>query len=513
MPAQSNYGETWINPATGIPLFYIADGGGIGVGNVQIADVNGNLTAPTLWSQSQGKDCLTVSSVGLATGASIVNGGASFGPDNGGIAAAVAVAGVAGNPSKIFILAGTYAISNYVPVTTSYLDIELDPEAVLVIPATPGWYVYVNSANVEMAPVFVIGSSTGVTDVRIHGGQIVQTSPSTDATGTGVLIGPNTSRIHVDHMYFKTVQRWPIFVNGYVNGVAGNWSYIYEDHNTFDTCGNLTLPDGGGVRLANNVSTAPVTYTNGIPSCPHHFYSSYSRALNTQIFGWDCSNPTTGPLQYLFFEGDTVTSSVASSGNQVIGFFLENCNLAAGNSLLYGTQHVRFSRCDTIGCFMGFAAMGNEYDVVYEGCVAAFSVNTGFQCGCTDGSQVGDTRKVRYIGCTAKDNSANGFMVGSIIAGCTVDDVILDDWEAYNDTGTAQAYGVEVRTLSAAVTVSNVYIGKGDGAGCATGAVLIAAKGSGTYTNVEVDSRIIGTVTNNGSAGSASNLQETTYPG
>lgn len=445
----------------------------------------------------------------------------SPGNDWGIPAAVTALSNLGGGTLRI--ARGTYNLPYPLTITGTDVRIVRDRGATFVVPTTPSTLTAVNvSAATKMWPAFVY---SGCTRMEVSGGRIVQTpwtTPGTDTMGCGDFVGPNNTFLDLGHAYYYGLHRWPIFVQGYLNGTVGDWSYISEHDNVFDTCGNQDLPDGGGVRVANGVSNSAATYSSGgVPTCPHHFYSHRSRAINTQCFGWDTGNPGTGPLQHLYFDGDSGQSSVAGSGNQVVLFNLENTNLDTAVGPLYGNQHVRYTDCHAFGGYNGFAVQGNNFDVEFNQCTSDTSWNAGFLCGPVDGSSSGTVSGVRYLGCTAKNNGQGGgvpwgWAIGATVGGSSVvDDVLLQACLSLNDTGTSQAYGIGLRNGVSGATLSNVRVFDHKGDANATGAVIIDAKNAGaTNTNVRLYlGQIVGTVTNNGSAGTATDDTYTTYPG
>jgi hypothetical protein len=415
--------------------------------------------------------------------------GGNFGPNTvatttGGIKEAVAALSSTGG-GTVHVNAGTYNFTGIVTITTSNVLIDLDPAAILKLPATPSVTITTNSGGTAMAPIFEVNNAS---NVWIRGGVLTQAA-STAATGCGVHIGPNASQVYINGVTFLNLNRWAIFMNGYTNGVAGVWSYVYEWGNTMTSCGTTTIPDGGGVRVANDTGTSNIC---------HHAYLGVNDLNTGSVYSaYDFNKNTTGPTSNLYLS----YARIVGNGSSTYGVNLENCN-SPSPGFATGCSTVRLDHLDVASCYIGVLLGGNYFDVEMSDNTVTTSWLQGIKLAFTGSSASLETQHVRLSGNTVSNSNqagatASGILIGfdAGISGYVLDDVTLTDTVTFDSQASpTQYYGIQIENLTAGTTLSNVTIRNHNGEGNGKSAIEIVVPYTGTVTGLVFNSPIAAVV-------------------
>jgi hypothetical protein len=272
---------------------------------------------------SPGATAVTVGSLGLANGGSVVpNGGAQFGPDTPGTAtcgiqeAISAVATTGGG--TVSVLPGTYLLAYYVSIATANVVLNLDPGAIIQLPAAPNWSV-LTTPSASRSPLIVISDAS---NVSILGGQFqMLSSGSPSLNGTGIHIGHGCTHILVQGGYFQGFTRFAILVTGYDNvsgtGVGSPTADVTVEGCWMINCGNTTTPDGGGIRFGN---------ASGQLASGFRAIRNYMTGI--VMFGIDVNNPGSSPMSEIAIALNDI-QVIASGMPQSVGINLEKSSSPA----------------------------------------------------------------------------------------------------------------------------------------------------------------------------------------
>lgn len=183
----------------------------------------------------------------------------------------------------LYIQAGAYSINDgthpYITISSAdNVTIIRDPNAVFTLANVPHFALNSQTSAAQRAPIFVY---SGCTNLKVSGGQLTQAGPAQTSgnwlDGCGDWIADNNHNLEFSNAVYSNFGRWGWFTtNFYVDSASvthnGGSDSIREHDNEFTNCGNLTVPDGGCIRLGNTgtdvssavpASTVAATNNNG----------------------------------------------------------------------------------------------------------------------------------------------------------------------------------------------------------------------------------------------------------
>lgn len=463
----------------------------------------------TNWSTVIGKPFVTVSPTGIATGGTVTNGGADYGPDTAstisfGINEAMSF--VNGNGGgTVYCLPGTYNFNgasgtyNSGPVVfNGYTDVQLilDEGAVLEIEGTsaskPIWHITVG-ANVRYPQILFVGSS----HCRLSGGKLTSTTALASQVSYlgGVHLAGNNDHIEIDHMMFASLSNFGIHASaaysastGLGSGVpttsSGAYSYIDEHDNYFDTLGSGG-GDGGGVRWGNDMTSSP-------QNC-HHIRTGFGDVMTSiQMFGLDIANGgmAAGATLSDIVVGDPVINLPVSTGSpQTIALNFENAGSAADQ-----VTKVTVFNPHVTGGYKGAIIGANWSDVVIVGGTYELAYHSGLEVGPGGGT----TKRVTIVAPKCRNNNQSasttgqtrfGLAIGSVTGGGsgTLEDVEVLGGQYFDDQATpTQSYGVGIFNGNSGATVTRIAVRGGCIQGNVDSGILLQAPPTGPVTNVYI---------------------------